>query len=1208
MDLTNFWYSSGSTGGGGGGDFDIGESLRFRGANTLNDGTPNLSNLNITCNTVFTYSAWVKNATINERLILFSQNRNAGSNPPAGEGPVFQINNGAPSYYANSQSLTTFNGDPRLRDPSGWYHIVLTEDNSTQTLYINGVQYNRVSNIGLVNGQSTAPFQIGCAWRESGYAMGDMYLADVYFIDGQVLEPTAFGRENDEGVWVPREVDFTPATMRFSDFLTATTWDGSFPPENAFDGNIATRAQTASGDMPMTFAPDPAIDYTRLRVFSEKPNKTASLNGAAAVNLVENDWTELDNTAGTLTTLVIDATAGTPTLNAIEITDADGTRILTNPLLYSADTRCEPGGTDPALPLTQCFDGLLSTKGAPLQSDGVIIFEPNPALPFTNGVWANVNHQVSSPGEFRITIDGVASAWTTFPNPDNSQTQLTNQLATGAGSLEKLEIRRTDANRPALIAVGLNGNNISNILIDGVNNSYGANGFHLDFSDPDDLGADSSGNGNDFTASGFNTDPVGIFSAQQAGSPAGSYQADPANRTTSLLSPGNAFNGDLSNQVQVATPGGWYYWTPTLTGVNSLRFGYNSSAVPTEVRINGTSVAFTTGNSGPATAVGTDFWCDITVPADGIVNEVAFVNGSAATNNQMFGFLLNGNTTDNIVVDNTGEDYDLMADSPTQNFATLNPLQTYRETQTGDPLYTNANLQVSQQVSTTSTIGMPVDSGIYYWEGTWNSTNNSTDYMGIVLQPMGPNAPPNGFTGWTWVNTNVIRWVDNGTSGATFTVPTLPVTFGWQYDSGAHTLTVFQDGTQVNQFTGVAEETWYAIGMGLGATNGQKTFNFGQQPFLHRPAALTDTTELQTQNLPEATITDGREHFRAVIWNGDDTSPRTLPVGFEPDLVWIKSRPNATSHMWWDRVRGFGASREILSDSTRAEGNATTNTAGAGFVSGTTADGFTVEAGTLNDAYVNDGVRNYVAFCWRADGAAVANTDGSIASQISANTDAGFSIISYTGTGANATVGHGLNETPEFILCKNRDRDINWTGYHVGSNTTNPQNFYLSLNTNEQAQNDSLMWRALPTDAVISLGTYNFNNANGEDLIMYAWHSVPGYSAFGSYRGNAPSGSDGVFVYTGFRPAFVMCKRTDSAGDWVIMDTTRDVNNPANQWLEANSLNAESAPSTGPMDILSNGFKHRGASGQLNTNGDYVYCAFAENPFGGNNVSPANAR
>ena len=580
MDAQDFWYSSGAAGGGGGGGDagdPIGESLRFRGGQFLqrtgvDTTTGSLSG---------TLSVWYKRGypeDDNIRTIFNTPNNSDAQLNPTRTGRNFRT---------PANGSTDFPNCGQLRDPSAWYHVVNSWDRATNesNLWING---RFVGTAPILNDSGADTLRrgdqfIGCAGTVQFF---EGYLADFYAIEGQALLPTAFGRTNDQGVWVPREVDFTPATMRFSDFLTATTWDNDFPPENAFDGNTATRAQTASGDMPMTFAPEPAIDYTRLRVFSERPNKTASLNGAAAVNLAENAWTELDNTAGTLTTLVIDATAGTPTLNAIEITDADGTRILTNPLLYSADTRCEPGGTDPALPLTQCFDGLLSTKGAPLQSDGVIIFEPNPALPFTNGVWANVNHQVSSPGEFRITIDGVASAWTTFPNPDNSQTQLTNQLATGAGSLEKLEIRRTDANRPALIAVGLNGNNISNILIDGVNNSYGANGFHLDFSDPDDLGADSSGNGNDFTASGFNTDPVGIFSAQQAGSPAGSYQADPANRTTSLLSPGNAFNGDLSNQVQVATPGGWYYWTPTLTGVNSLRFGYNSSAVPTEVRIN----------------------------------------------------------------------------------------------------------------------------------------------------------------------------------------------------------------------------------------------------------------------------------------------------------------------------------------------------------------------------------------------------------------------------------------------------------------------------------------------------------------------------------------------------------------------------------------------------------------------------------------------
>ena len=209
---------------------------------------------------------------------------------------------------------------------------------------------------------------------------------------------------------------------------------------------------------------------------------------------------------------------------------------------------------------------------------------------------------------------------------------------------------------------------------------FGANGFHLDFADPNDLGADRSGNGNDFTPTGFNTTQPGIFTPRQAGSGPGEYQADPANRTMMLTNPDQAFDGNLFAQVQVGNTadsndfGGWYYFTPNFTGVTRYMFNYHDPATPTNVRINGQEVNFTLGVSGPTTVFGANNWCDVEIPADGVLNEFAFTSAGAGTNTQVVGQLLNGDQLENLLVDNPGTDFDLVTDSPISNFSTHNPL------------------------------------------------------------------------------------------------------------------------------------------------------------------------------------------------------------------------------------------------------------------------------------------------------------------------------------------------------------------------------------------------------------------------------------------------------------------------------------------------------------------------------------------------------
>lgn len=308
-------------------------------------------------------------------------------------------------------------------------------------------------------------------------------------------------------------------------------------------------------------------------------------------------------------------------------------------------------------------------------------------------------------------------------------------------------------------------------------------------------------------------------------------------------------------------------------------------------------------------------------------------------------------------------------------------------------------------------------------------------------------------------------------------------------------------------------------------------------------------------------------------------------ASFQPDWVWIKSRSAATDHKLTDVVRGV--TKGLISDTTGAE---TTDTNGLTAFGST---GFTV--GT--DTNYNNSAATYVAWQWKGGGTAVSNTSGSITSSVSANTTSGFSVATYTGSGVAGTIGHGLGVAPSMIIVKSRSATGAWPVYHTflgnGSN--------LVLNTTAASASSSTIWNATsPTSSVFSVGINTDSNTVTVTYVAYCFSAIKGFSAFGSYVANGSS--DGPFVYTGFRPRFVMLKdiTTSGNGAWVIFDTTR---NPSNvqglQWLFADSSGAEStANSFGYFDILSNGFKCRGSGGNINYSGDsYIYACFAENPF-----------
>ncbi len=384
------------------------------------------------------------------------------------------------------------------------------------------------------------------------------------------------------------------------------------------------------------------------------------------------------------------------------------------------------------------------------------------------------------------------------------------------------------------------------------------------------------------------------------------------------------------------------------------------------------------------------------------------------------------------------------------------------------------------------------------------------------------------------------------------------------------------------------------------ATPQGNTDDNGVGDFYYAPP--TGFLALTTGNLPAPAITAPDDYFNTLLWTGDGTSSRALTnVGFQPDFNWVKSRSGTEGHVLHDSVRGSDAYGLIplSSQGTAAESvfDATWHS-NFGSLDSLDSDGFTVTDGSLSGTYNTSGV-SYVAWNWLASNGTVSNTDGSITSTVSANQTAGFSVVGYTGTGANATVGHGLSSAPEMIIVKNRTSALGWPVYHSANGATK----FMQLEITNAVQTASTVWQdTAPTSSVFSVGTSTYVNQSSSEFIAYCFAEVEGYSKIGSYTGNGST--DGTFVYCGFRPAFVMLKVSSTTENWVIFDNERSEYNLSQLGLYPNTSGAEVTISTNGIDMLSNGFKLKGTGSRTNGSGNtYIFLAFAEAPF-----KSANAR
>jgi len=585
-------------------------------------------------------------------------------------------------------------------------------------------------------------------------------------------------------------------------------------------------------------------------------------------------------------------------------------------------------------------------------------------------------------------------------------------------------------------------------------------------------------------------------------------------------------------------------------------------------------------------------------------SDIATTSGSNAGLGKDFSG--NGNywTTNNISV-TSGATYDAMTDSPTNtsttvaNYATLNPL-----TNLNGATLTDGNLTWSQPSTTTAFVSSTISLSQNYTYLEFTTTDADRFLIGVTTNATRTATTDLGASS----NEYAFQTDGNKINGGTTT------SYGSSVASGATGCIAFDNVNNkiyVGSISGTTI-TWFNSGDPVSGTNPMFTvtagtyflgiqrrtntttvyLNFGQRPFLATNIP-TGFVRLNTFNLPTSTIVKGNSYMEATTYTGDGNANRNITsLNFQPDLIWIKAR-NTTNganrnNQLFDSVRGVpnALSSNLTSPEDTAGGYATD-----GCVSAILSNGFTLDSG--NPA-VNWSGSPYIAWSWDAGSSTVTNTSGSISAQVRANTTTGFSVVTYTGTGANATVGHGLGVAPKMMLVKGRSNTDNWQVYH--SNLTSAD-YRILLNSTAAETSQPAVWNSTaPTSSVFSLGTGTSVNQSGQTFVAYCWAEIAGFSKFGSYTGNG--NANGPFVYLGFRPKFVLIKVRGSANDWGMYDSSRDPSNLAGLVLRPNVNNAEVSASN--IDFLSNGFKLRNnaATTEYNGNGSiYIYMAFAENPF-----------
>ena len=623
--------------------------------------------------------------------------------------------------------------------------------------------------------------------------------------------------------------------------------------------------------------------------------------------------------------------------------------------------------------------------------------------------------------------------------------------------------------------------------------------------------------------------------------------------------------------------------------------------------------------------------------------------GTYGTNGYYLNFSTLGETATTMGLDRSGNNHnftpnnleisDFTLDTPSNTFATLNPLSTSVNTLSQGNLYSTGGGASWRPVVS----DMAMSSGRWYWE-IYIDTVSSYQMHGIrpqIRDDGDVNHDNDQYPGtrsdeWGYNTDARLHNSASATSswGDTYTAGDI---IGVALDMDAGTLNFYKNGSATgSQITGISAShspvgsrgDYLACFCVYGST-GQAIVNFGQEGTFAGHKTAQNNTDINgignffytpptgfkalcSANLrgTSSYIIEPQKHFDVVTWTGNNTAGRLIPLEFKPDFVWVKCRTAGHDHQLTDSVRGSSKALRANAQSSEEDWDVlySGNNKGMGdYVDG----GFILDDNGNNARYNNTG-QTYVAWCWKGGGnsntfnidgtgygtASAAGLDGGTINPTGAsvNTKAKFSVITYTGNGSDgATIEHGLGSIPVFVIVKKRTGD-NWMVYHQANNNfSSPENYYLELNENGGDINaDTLFNNTAPTSSVFSLDDDSSVNSNSGSFVAYCWGEVPGYSKFGMFGGTGVSGTNGAYIHTGFRPSFVIIKKFSGSDAWEMVDTARSTYNNKTASLYPSSENTETT-SGRVIDFYSDGFKQQNGNGNTNEDGhQYVYFAWAE--------------
>ena len=1170
---------------------------------------------------IMTFSWWQKITNVSDSWQMVFGN--------SGSGYVGTYQNSGDHYFSytdvNGSTAYFVTSNRMFRDPTAWQHFCLSINSNTTAslaLEVNGVAHTSFSASTLANNANLDFTKNGVTHfiglQSSGSSNGfEGYLADVILIDGQKLAASNFGEtDKDTGIWVPKDpseltfgnngfwLDFSDGTeigrdastsvarITSSDYIGDMTSSGGLAAafNNAVEGqsSSAKTGAAASYYIGQDHGSGNSKIVTGFRLFG--PNDARFSNNAThTLKLYGSDSAPSNNTDGTqLWTGSLDDTASSGTIKEVNssITTTTGYRYH-----WITVTDSDSGGSN-AVSELQLFEG-----GTDL---------PNSFF-------------TSSVGAYNIVVDGpvnnATKEITIYPSPESSRknsniTLSNNDLTVDSGSATGYSV-------PLNIPLSSGRWQIT-ATVNAIDTSNGGPGL------------------------GF------------------AYTANYSNATNAAADPSNFFGMRIRGGPEIQCNNNSTSWNPdnsgTLSTGHTLTLLIDIAAGKAWALQNGTVLQDSSQASVGNPAVGTQTNPTFTFTADSSITLFMMATSSAT-------ITLNPTT-----VNSTYSDYLAITSTATGvgNYCTWNPTANGGDVtlSEGNQVMTAPNPNDNNFVYGTHAMRTGKwymefgfiravdfnDSGVYLVDQTFDFSSNgphttaSDNQWGITLESntqldlrhSNSRTSNSSFTlpdgeSWDYENDRLLMAFDADNKKVWFGMYDTDSSKSYWLENDGTFETTQQPSTAAPSFatTGVVSgeefsgEGWYLCGhFNDNGNTGNKMRMYARE---HEwvGTAPTGFKALATHNYAEPTVTDPSAYFFAKTYTGnsDSENPRNV-TGFQdaagnnitPDLVWIKSTSDGYSHTIWDSVRGFGNGKELMSDATSAEGSQANNN---GNVSGVVAGGFTATESGSDSVYVNEQGKDYVAWMWKAGGSGSANTDGSTNydSTVSVADHSGFSIVKWTShssVSSGTKVGHGMGKKPEIIIIKSTTQADNWHFWHKDLSGTGK---YLKLNLNHGEADDSgNAWdgHANTNTSTFSVGDgggSSWTNDANETYTAYCFARTPGLIGIGKYTGNASTDGPNIIIddgASGFRPAFILEKRTDAAGAWYITDVARNTYNPVNLFLMADAANGDGTGTTSSgayLDVTANGYKIRGTSSgqEYNRSGTYIYLAFAETPFGLNN-------